>query len=35
VKTDYIGAWWNVVNWADAKTRFDAARSATSGLIVP
>jgi Fe-Mn family superoxide dismutase len=35
VKADYIGAWWNVVNWADAKTRFDAARSATSGLIVP
>jgi Fe-Mn family superoxide dismutase len=35
VKTDYIGAWWNVVNWADAKTRFDAARSATSGLIIP
>jgi Fe-Mn family superoxide dismutase len=35
VKTDYIGAWWNVVNWADAKARFDAARSATSGLIIP
>ncbi len=35
VKTDYIGAWWNVVNWADAQARFTAARSATSGLIVP
>jgi len=35
VKTDYIGAWWNVVNWADAQARFAAARSATSGLIVP
>lgn len=35
VKTDYIGAWWNVVNWADAQRRFDAARTRTAGLIVP
>jgi Fe-Mn family superoxide dismutase len=35
VKTDYIGAWWSVVNWADAQKRFDAARAKTSGLIVP
>lgn len=33
VKADYIGAWWNVVNWADAQARFDAARS--SSLILP
>ncbi|MEU4292308.1 superoxide dismutase [Kribbella sp. NPDC026596] len=32
VKPDYVKAWWNVVNWADAQARFDAARSA-SGLI--
>jgi len=35
VKPDYIKAWWNVVNWADAAERFDRARSQTSGLIVP
>ena len=27
VKADYAKAWWNVVNWADAQKRFDAARS--------
>jgi Fe-Mn family superoxide dismutase len=26
VKPDYVKAWWNVVNWADADTRFDTAR---------
>jgi Fe-Mn family superoxide dismutase len=35
VKPDYVKAWWNVVNWADAATRFDAARTKTAGLIVP
>ena len=33
VKPDYVKAWWNVVNWADAQARFDAARSNAGGLI--
>jgi Fe-Mn family superoxide dismutase len=33
VKPDYVKAWWNVVNWADAATRFEAARTQTRGLI--
>ena len=35
VKPDYVKAWWNVVNWADAAARFDAARTQTRGLINP
>jgi len=35
VRPDYIKAWWNVVNWADAQQRFEAARSRTVGLLVP
>jgi len=35
VKADYVKAWWNVVNWADATRRFEAARSQTPGLINP
>ena len=35
VRADYIKAWWNIVNWADAAARFTRARSQTAGLIVP
>ena len=33
VKADYVKAWWNVVNWADAQNRFTAATTQTAGLI--
>ncbi|AEA27797.1 Manganese/iron superoxide dismutase [Pseudonocardia dioxanivorans CB1190] len=33
VKPDYVKAWWNVVNWADADKRLAAARSTAPGLI--
>ncbi|TDE10137.1 superoxide dismutase [Jiangella asiatica] len=33
VKPDYVAAFWNIVNWPDVGTRFEAARSKTSGLI--
>ncbi len=29
VKPDYVKAWWNVVNWADAQQRFENARTGT------
>jgi Fe-Mn family superoxide dismutase len=35
VKPDYVKAWWNVVNWADASERFAKAQAQGSGLIVP
>lgn len=35
VKADYVKAWWNVVNWADAAQRFDAARSGAKTLVTP
>lgn len=35
VKPDYVKAWWNVVNWTDAATRFEAARTQTPGPLVP
>ena len=34
VKADYVKAWWNIVNWADAAERFARARTQTAGLIV-
>jgi len=34
VKPEYVKAWWNVANWADAQARFARARS-TTGLITP
>jgi Fe-Mn family superoxide dismutase len=34
VKADYVKAWWNVVNWADASRRFATARAQTPGLVV-
>ncbi|WP_353648591.1 superoxide dismutase [Nakamurella sp. A5-74] len=33
VKADYVKAWWNIVNWADATERFTRARTQTAGLI--
>ena len=33
MKPDYVKAWWNVVNWADAASRFENARNQTRGLI--
>ena len=35
VKADYVTAWWNIVNWADAQARFTAATAQTAGLIAP
>ena len=35
VKGEYVKAWWNIVNWADAQDRFARARTQTAGLIVP
>ena len=35
VKPDYVKAWWNLVNWADVQSRFQAATSGASTLITP
>jgi len=34
VRADYVKAFWNIANWADAQERFAAAREKTSGLLV-
>ena len=34
VRADYVKAFWNLVNWPDVQRRFEAARTATQGLIV-
>ncbi|KJL32466.1 superoxide dismutase [Microbacterium oxydans] len=33
VRADYVKAFWNLVNWPDVQRRFQAARTATQGLI--
>lgn len=33
-KATFVKQWWHIVNWADVQSRFDKARSATSGLIL-
>lgn len=35
VKGEYVKAFWNIANWQDVAARFDRARKATDGLIVP
>ncbi|QVQ50467.1 superoxide dismutase [Spiractinospora alimapuensis] len=35
VKGEYVKAFWKIANWADVAARFDRARTATDGLIVP
>jgi len=34
VRADYVKAFWNIANWADAQERFAAAREKTPGLLV-
>ena len=34
VRADYVKAFWNIANWADAQERFAAAREKTAGLLV-
>jgi len=34
VRADYVKAFWNIANWADAQERFTAAREKTTGLLV-
>ena len=33
VKADYVKAWWNIVNWADAQERFTAATTQKQILL--
>ena len=34
VKADYVKAFWNIANWADAGQRFEAARKSAAGLLL-
>lgn len=34
VKADYVKAFWNIANWADAGRRFEAARKSAAGLLL-
>jgi Fe-Mn family superoxide dismutase len=34
VKSDYVAAFWNIVNWQDVQARFEAARGQTKGLLL-
>jgi Fe-Mn family superoxide dismutase len=34
VRADYVKAFWNIANWANAQERFAAARQKTAGLLV-
>ena len=34
VKADYVKAFWNIANWADAGARFEAARQSAAGLLL-
>ena len=33
VKGDYVKAWWNIVNWADAQERFAAATTGAQNMF--
>ena len=35
VKADYVKAFWNIANWADAQERFTAASAAQNGILLP
>jgi len=35
VKADYVKAWWNVVNWADAAKRYATAKAHGNSLVYP
>jgi Fe-Mn family superoxide dismutase len=35
VKADYVKAWWNVVNWADAAKRYGTAKAQGNSLVYP
>ncbi|MGP3534949.1 superoxide dismutase [Microbacterium sp. RD1] len=34
VRADYVKAFWNIANWANAQERFATARQKTAGLLV-